>query len=94
MYFLKETVSSAEKEEEIRRQEQTKKEVGCMKLHVGWTMRGTSLFSVTCLNELKRNQQTTPPHHNHLSQCILWPPTFLNPAKELHMKIVRGSYVL
>ena len=45
VYFLKETVGSMEKEEETRRQEQTKKEVGCMKLRVGWTMRGTSLFS-------------------------------------------------
>ena len=46
MCFLKETAGNEEKEEEIRWQEQTKKEVGCMKLRVGWTMRGTSIFSM------------------------------------------------
>ena len=46
MFFLKEMEGAEEKIEDIRRQEETKKEEGCMKQHGGWRMRGTSLFSV------------------------------------------------
>ena len=51
MCFPKETEGREEKVEEIRRQEQTKKEEGCMKQQGGWMMRGTSLFDV---NRAKR----------------------------------------
>ena len=45
-FFLKEMEGSEENKEDIRRQEETKKEEGCMKQHGGWRMRGTSLFHV------------------------------------------------
>ena len=46
MFFLKEMEGGEENKEDIRRQEETKKEEGCMKQHGGWRMRGTSLFHV------------------------------------------------
>lgn len=46
VFFLKEMEGAEEKKEDIRRQEETKKEEGCMKQHGGWRMRGTSLFHV------------------------------------------------
>ena len=57
VYSLRETEGSEQVEEDeedeegVRRQEQTKKEEGCVTQHGGCTMRGTFLFAV---NKAKR----------------------------------------
>lgn len=62
MCFLQETEGGEEKEEAIRRQEQTKMQEGCVKQRGGWTMSGTSPFALNRSQRIAK-KRAEPQHH-------------------------------
>ena len=64
MCFLQETEGGEEKDEAIRRQEQTKMLEGCMKQRGAWTLSGTSPFALNRSQRIAK-KRTEPQHYTH-----------------------------